>query len=175
VFDLDKLTWLNAHYIKEAPPSRLAGLLVPFLNARGLTTPDPDYLAEAVVALQPRAKTLVELAEKVAFYLVDEVVLDPAAAKKFLTADAVPVLKALMEKLQPMEVFTEKELETLFEELAAAHGVKLGKIAQPVRVALTGASVSPGLFEVMNVLGRARVLGRLGQALAYLEAQAGTA
>jgi glutamyl-tRNA synthetase len=172
VFNLDKLTWLNAHYIKEASPARLAGLLVPFLNARGLASPDLDYLAQAVVALQPRAKTLVELAEKVAFYLVDDVVLDPAAAKKFLTADVIPVLKELMEKLQPMEAFSEKGLETLFEELAAAHGVKLGKIAQPVRVALTGTSVSPGLFEVVNVLGKARVLGRLSKALSYLEAQA---
>jgi len=169
VFDMDKLTWLNAHYIKEAAPKRLAELLVPFLAALDLTAPDLDYLAEAVVALQPRSKTLAELAEKVAFYLVEDVTLDPKAAKKFLKADVAPVLKDLAEKLGSMETFTEPGLETMFNELAETHGLKLGKIAQPVRVALTGTSVSPGLFEVMSVLGKDRVLDRLRKARIWVE------
>ncbi|MBU2549600.1 MAG: glutamate--tRNA ligase [Proteobacteria bacterium] len=170
VFDPEKLLWLNAHYIKESDPARLAGLAAPLLAEKGLAPPDPDYLAQALVALQPRSKTVPELAEQVGFYLVDRVEYDPKAARKFLTAGLVPLMTDLFGRLEALPDFGEQTLEDLFNGLAAAHDLKLGKIAQPVRVALTGRTASPGLFEVMNVLGRDRVRSRLRQALEHMAA-----
>ncbi|MBF0497562.1 MAG: hypothetical protein HQK58_13465 [Deltaproteobacteria bacterium] len=154
--------WLNSHYIKEKPPEEVAGLLTPFLAERGITTaPPPDMLTKAVVTLQTRARTLIEMAEGAAFYFQDKLEYDPAAAKKFLTPELVPVFDALLDKLALVDAFKEEDLEELFRTMAESLGLKLGKIAQPVRVALCGKTASPGLFEVMSVLGRDHVLARL--------------
>ena len=172
VFDPEKLIWLNTHYIKVSAPARLAGLVEPLLKEKGVAVSDPDYLAQALVALQPRAKTVLELAEQVEFYLVDQVEYDPKAARKFLSAGLVPLMTDLVGRLEALPDFAEQTLEDLFNGLAAAHDLKLGKIAQPVRVALTGRTASPGLFEVMNVLGRDRVLTRMRRALEYMVGRA---
>lgn len=168
VFDPEKLVWLNAHYIKEAGPARLAGLAAPFLEEKGLDASDRDYLARALVALQPRAKTIIELAEGAEFYLSKDIEYEPKAAQKFLKADLAPIMADLIARLEVLESFTEEGLEDLFARLAQAHEIKLGKIAQPARVALTGRTASPGLFEVMDVLGRERVLSRLNKAHEYM-------
>ena len=169
VFDHEKLLWLNSHYIKESSPERLAGLAAPLLEAKGYKGLDMDYLAKAVVALQPRSRTIIELAEGVEFYLVDEVEYDPKAAKKFLKSDLMPIIDDLTGRLEAMEAFSEAGLEQIFHDLVDVHQIKLGKIAQPVRVALTGKTASPGLFEVMDVLGRERVRERLQKAVNYMK------
>ncbi|MBW2091068.1 MAG: glutamate--tRNA ligase [Deltaproteobacteria bacterium] len=176
IFDMEKLNWLNAHYIKESDPVRLAELLMPFIEQKGLTRPDKDYLAQAVTTLQPRAKTLAEMADSAEFYLIDDKNLeyDPKAAKKFLKPEIAPILSDLIARLEDMEVFTEEDLEFVFRNLSEAHGLKLGKIAQPVRVALTGRTASPGLFEVMNILGKDRVFARLKKAQEYIAARSDT-
>ncbi|MFH1090221.1 MAG: glutamate--tRNA ligase, partial [Pseudomonadota bacterium] len=170
VFDPEKFLWLNAHYIKEAEPRRLADLAAPYLETRGRDAADRDYLAKALKALQPRAKTVAELAQQVEFYLLDQVEYDPQAARKFLKPDLAPVLADLMDRLSAQDEFTEKGLEDIFAALITAYDIKLGKIAQPVRVALTGRTASPGLFEVMDVLGKERVMARLRKALDYISA-----
>ncbi|MBF0477746.1 MAG: glutamate--tRNA ligase, partial [Deltaproteobacteria bacterium] len=135
VFNPEKLMWLNSHYIKEKPPEEVAGLLTPFLTERGITTPlPPDMLTKAVVTLQTRARTLIEMAEGAAFYFQDTLEYDPAAAKKFLTPELVPVFDALLDKLALVDAFKEEELEEIFRTMAESLGLKLGKIAQPVRV-----------------------------------------
>jgi len=176
IFDMEKLNWLNAHYIKESDPVRLAELLMPFIEQKGLTRPDKDYLAQAVTTLQPRAKTLAEMADSAEFYLIDDKNLeyDPKAAKKFLKPEIAPILSDLIARLEDMEVFTEEDLEFVFRNLSEAHGLKLGKIAQPVRVALTGRTASPGLFEVMNILGKDRVFARLKKGQEYIAARSDT-
>ena len=172
VFDPEKLLWLNAHYIKESDPARLADLAWPILEEKGLNASDREYLSRALVTLQPRAKTVIELAEQAGFYLAGEIEYEPKAAQKFLKASLAPVLAELIERLEALESFTEQGLEDLIRSLAEAHDLKLGQIAQPVRVALTGRTASPGLFEVMGVLGKARVLARLGQAEKYMRQKA---
>jgi glutamyl-tRNA synthetase len=173
VFDPEKFIWLNAHYIKESDPKRLAELIAPNLAAKGFEVSDLEYLAKAVVTLQPRAKTLLELAEQAEFYLMDDDKLEyeEKAAKKFLKPDIGPVMDDLVEQLAGMEDFSEQALEGVFVEVTERHGIKLGKIAQPVRVALTGRSASPGIFEVVNILGKSRVLARLERAAAFITAQ----
>ena len=102
------------------------------------------------------------------FYMVQEIAYDPAAATKFLTSDMIEPFKKLISSLEKLEVFDEANLERAFHEVASAMALKLGKIAQPVRVALTGQTVSPGIFEIIDVLGKETVMERLRQALRYM-------
>jgi glutamyl-tRNA synthetase len=172
VFDPDKLLHLNAHWIQQSPPQRLAAALPPFLAARRVERIDEATLLAAIPHLVPRTKTLVELAEWAEPFLVEEVVMDPQARAKFLAPANGPVLERVRELVQGLGVADGAALEAAFKDLATALGIKLGGVAQPVRVALTGRTASPGIFEVMGILGQERTLARLERALA-LTAQAG--
>jgi glutamyl-tRNA synthetase len=171
VFDPEKFSWLNAHYIKEADPGRLAALIQPLLSAKGLDASDLGYLGRAVPALQPRAKTLLEMAEAIEFYLVPDNALayDPKAAAKLFQPDLAGLMADVIAGLEALSELTEAAVEKLFNDLVARHGIKLGKIAQPVRLGLTGRTASPGLFEMMDVLGKDRTLARLRRALAVIQ------
>lgn len=170
VFDKDKLLWLNAHYIKEAEPNELVPLLLPFLGALGYPEKPREYLAKAIRTLQPRVHTLVELAESMRFYMVETIAYDPAAAAKFLTPAVKEPLLKLTAALGRLEAFDEKNLERVFKQVVIEElGLKLGKVAQPVRVALTGMTASPGLFEVIDVLQKDVVLKRMQIALAHID------
>ncbi len=165
VFNPDKLLWMNAEYIKTSPPSQVAQALVPLLEhtdlKEELQSVTPEWLAQLVVLVKERAKTLVEMVEWVRPYFGTVVSVDEAAAKKFLTPDHASILSRLLERFQVFPVFTKVEWEAAFKKFVEEEGVKMGQLAQPVRVALTGRTASPGLFEVMEVLGRERTLLRL--------------
>jgi len=166
VFNAEKLQWLNAHYLKERPPAQLVRAVKPFIVGKGYPLPaDDEWLARALATLQPRAKTLVELVELAHFYLSDELALDAKAASKFLTPAALPVLGRLRARLAALSVWAEREIEQVFADLMEEEQLKLGQIAQPVRVALTGGTASPGIFEVMAGLGKRRTLARLDRIL----------
>ncbi|MBI5582647.1 MAG: glutamate--tRNA ligase [Deltaproteobacteria bacterium] len=169
VFNQEKLLWLNAHYLKESANERLAELLPPFLEQRGFPVADPGYLAKIAGTLKARSKTLVEMAEAAEFYLQEELTYQAEAAAKFLTADTVPVLEQLVSMLKGLAVWDLSELESVFEELIGRTGLKMKQVAQPIRVALTGKKASPGLFEVMEALGKEKTLGRLRQALEFIK------
>jgi glutamyl-tRNA synthetase len=98
-------------------------------------------------------------------YFGRDPIMEEAAAKKFLTASIVPVLAELIERYGSLPTFSKETWEEVFKQLIEQHGIKMGQLAQPVRVALTGRTASPGLFEVMDVLGRDRTLHRLRQGL----------
>ncbi|NPB08907.1 MAG: glutamate--tRNA ligase [Thermodesulfobacteria bacterium] len=169
-FDPDKLLALNAHYIRQEPTEKLALEVLPFLKALGIEIrepQDPRFL-KAVESVKPRARTLKEMAEMMRFYFVDEIEFDPKAADKFLKEDIAPVLERLIRELEALPEFKEETLETLFRSLAEEYQLKLKHIAQPVRVALTGRTVSPGLFEVMDILGKETVIKRLKRALDHI-------
>ena len=163
VFNAEKLQWLNAHYLKEHPSTQIAQEVKPFLAQKGLPIPGDDaWLAKALATLQPRAKTLVDLAELARFYLSDTPTFDAKAVSKFLTPETATLLEKLQGKLTALPAWGEHELEEVFTRLVQEEQLKgLGQIAQPVRVALTGSTASPGIFEVMVVLGRERTLARL--------------
>lgn len=166
VFDQKKLNALNSHYIKEAQPERLAGLLLPFFAAKGLAA-EAAYVARLVPMFQPRAQTLKEMAEKAEFFLLDDAALeyDQAAVQKFITAETKPHLAAIREGLAGLPDFSESAVEGLLNAYVAEKGVSFKDIAQPLRVALTGKTASPGLHETIAVLGRDKALNRLERAL----------
>lgn len=168
VFNPEKLLWLNAHYIKSGDPQRLAGLLAEFLAARGIDPASGPSLVHIVPTLQERSRTLVEMADGAAFYFSRELVYDPEAAGKFLTSDRRPALERLILQLQDATPFDETAIEAAVQGVLAETGWKLGKLGPTIRVALTGGTVSPGIFEMMAVLGREETLRRLRGALERL-------
>lgn len=169
VFNPEKLLWVNAEYIKIRPPAQIAHALVPFLEAEGLTNEvqalSADQLTQLVILVKERAKTLVEMVDWVKPYFGRTVTFDEAAAEKFLTPAIVPILEKLHARFEAFSVFSKQQWEEAFKQLVEEEGVKMGYLAQPVRVALTGRTASPGLFEVMEVLGRDRTLFRLRQGI----------
>ncbi|GBC61477.1 glutamate--tRNA ligase [Desulfonema ishimotonii] len=168
VFDPDKLTALNADHIKAMPPEKLIPHLMPFLEEQGIDATDTDYLIQVIGTLAARSKTLVEMAEAAGFYYRDVIEYEEKAAKKFLKPGTLEPLQALAEALETLEDFTEKGLEGAFLAVMEKTGLKLGKIAQPVRVALTGKTASPGIFEIIEILGKESTLDRIKAAIRFI-------
>jgi glutamyl-tRNA synthetase len=168
IFNPDKLLDLNAQYIRESDPKDLAEALVPFLERLGFKPLDENRVTGAAETLRMRSKTLVEMAESARFYFDDDFRYEDKADRKFLKPDIVPLVKETRARLESIDDFTQKNLEGLFLHLLDEKKIKLGEIAQPLRVALTGTSVSPGLFEVMEVLGKETVLRRVDNALHHM-------
>jgi glutamyl-tRNA synthetase len=167
VFNPDKLLWLNAHYIKTGDRQRLGALLGEYLAAEGVETVRGPALPAVVKTLQERSRTMVEMAAGATFYF-REVVYDAEAAGKFLTADKGPILEKLMQRWEECATFDEAAVEAAFTVVLEELGLKFGKVGPTVRVALTGSTVSPGIFEVAAVLGREETVRRLRRALAAL-------
>ena len=166
VFNPEKLLWLNQHYIMNYPPERLIEAIIPFWRERGFDTSDQRFVAKAVSDLRQRAKTLVEMADSGAFYFMEEVAYDPEAAAKFLTPEYAGHLEAVAGRLPGVSDYTKDGLEVFLRSLAEERETKLKWIAQALRVALTGKTVSPGIDEVMVTLGRERVMRRIERAIA---------
>jgi glutamyl-tRNA synthetase len=165
VFDPVRLEWLSHHWIKQAPAERLARLLPPFLERAGLPTPtDLAWLARVVETLRERARTLVEMAEQAAFYLRPPAAYDAKATAQFWTADAPGRYQLLIRRLEAHPDMDPVSLETLYRGLAAELGLQLVDLAQLTRIALTGKTASPPIFEVMVLLGRDETLARLRRA-----------
>jgi glutamyl-tRNA synthetase len=162
-FDPEKLLHLNAHYIKTGDPERLAVLLVPFLGKRGFDVEPSPWLVKAVRTFQERSRTLEEMAESSEYYFLCKDP-DPKAAEKFFTPEMAPVFEEIAREFADLPDFTPAAMEPVLHRVAEKTGSKLGKVAQPMRVALTGGTVSPGIFEVMDVLGRDEVIRRLSRA-----------
>ena len=174
VFNPEKLLWLNAHYIRASSDEALAEALKPFLDAEGIAPPR-ERLLMAIKTLKERSRTLKEMAEGMRFYFVDKIEYEPKAAKKFLKATMLPYFSQLTDCLSALKTFDEPNVEACFKKVTEDNQIKLGKIAQPVRVALTGKTVSPGIFEVMEVLGREKTIARLQEAMEYLSDKASQA
>ena len=172
MFDLAKLESVNEHYIKESPVADLVPLLARHLADLGLSAPD-EVLAAIVPMYQPRAKTMKDMAEQAAFFLMDDesIEFDEKAVKKHLKGGAVDILADVRALLADAD-FTEAALEERLQAFADERELKFGKIAQPVRVAVTGRGFSPGLYETLAVLGKDKTLNRIDRALAMKRAQA---
>lgn len=172
VFNPEKLLWLNQQYIMTSTPERIAELVLPFLVAERIVTDagavDMPWLARAVKTLQERAKTLVDLARSLRYFLLDPVEYDAKAKEKFLNEQSLPLLRDLQQEIERLSDFTHDGLDRTFRALAESRGVKLGALAQPVRVAVTGGTESPGIFELLEIIGRDAALRRLRAAIAYI-------
>jgi glutamyl-tRNA synthetase len=165
VFNTEKLLWLNGLYIRQQKPEILAELLLPFLETRGLKPRSLAWLTEVTKTLQERSKTLVEMADQAEFYFRGDFDFDEKAAKKHLTQNIKEPLEMLVAKIESSPELNEKGLEEIFQEIVSLRGIKLGTLAQAVRVALTGKAASPGIYEVMKILGKDEALKRLSRAL----------
>jgi len=172
-FDGDKLAWLNQHYIQHGDPRRIAHLLSPHMGRLGIDpAPAPD-LADVVVAQQARAKTLVELAEISAFVYRDCDAYEETAAKKHLRPAARESLERLREEFEMLALddWEPMTLTHTVEQMAREADVKLGKVAQPLRVALVGRAASPGIDVTLHLVGKTATLRRIDKALAFISAR----
>jgi glutamyl-tRNA synthetase len=168
--DPGKLDWLNQHYITGMPREPLVNALLPFLAERvGHPVEASAPLGGLVDLLRERSKTLVEMAERAAWLVSDEIELDEKAAQKHLSESAAPILRDLRVGLDALEEWDPASLEPVFEAVRERHDVGMGKLAQPVRVAVTGSAASPGIYETLAVLGREKTLARLEAALAHID------
>jgi len=167
-FDLAKLHSLNAHYLRARDDAELARLIAPRLAAAGhqIDAAAHARLSAGMAGLKPRATTLAELAERATFYVAARPLRLSDKAARLLDSAARARLEDVAQALAGVADWQPATLEQVVRARAEALGVKLGQLAQPLRAALTGSDASPGLFEVMAVLGRDEVLGRIGDALA---------
>ena len=161
VFNPDKLLWLNQHYIKTSDVNYISGLLKRFLNKVGIECNDMEKLSKMVLALRERSKTMVEMAEKAKIFFEKEVVFEEGAREKFLTDEIKGILSDIAKELQGWEDFSLKGLEEFFKNYLDKRGIKFKLIAQPLRVALCGKTVSPGIFEMIEIFGKTESLRRI--------------
>ncbi len=196
VFNPEKLSWLNQHYLKTLPPDEIAERLKPILAKEGIfeenfdglinvlqENPNPDSMIPIpekltsqnfegiILALRERSKTLVEMAQASEFYFKEDLEFDEKAKSKFLKPEIAPLLEMVIEGLSNLDDFTGKELEieSIIKGIVEKEGLKLGKLAQPIRVALTGKTVSPGIYDVITLLGKTRTLKRLKEAVKFIQ------
>lgn len=169
-FNTEKLLWLNQHYMKTLPVSEVAAALKPLLTervkAQSLSlSQEAPLLEELVIAFNERCKTLVEIIEKAAFCLFDDIHHDEAAWIKHMTPEVKPALTLMLEKCKGLSDWGLPNLHAAIQATAEQLGVGLGKVAQPARIAVTGSTNSPSLDMTLKLVGRNRVIGRLEQAL----------
>jgi len=170
IFNMEKLLDCNAKYIREEEDGILADLLLPFLSHLGCLNLPKEKVKGAVGTLKARAKTLLEMSQRALFYF-KEIDYETQADEKFLLPEVLDILEDLLLDLKGATIFDQKELENVFSILLERHQIKLGTIAQPLRVALTGTSVSPGIFEIMEVMGQEMVINRLSNAISHIKSK----
>jgi len=172
VFNPEKLLWLNHHYIQQADHGRLAGLALDLLKKDGVVQtgkePEAAWMQKLVKILTERSHTLVEMKNGAVPFILDDIVIDEKAKAKQLTAEVAPLLTELAVALKALDPFTHDTIEKVFNDLVTTKGIKLGKLAQPVRVALTGGTVSPGIYDVCEVLGKDKVISRIEAAMGMI-------
>ena len=167
-FNPDKLLWLNQQHIMRATPERLAHYLQPQLAAIGVESSDMAKLAAVAKAQQERAKTLREMAQNSVFFFNEFSAFDEKAAKKNLTPDSAAPLSAVRGKLAALAQWTAPGIHEAVAQVATEMNLGLGKIAQPLRVAVSGTSVSPPIDATLEILGRETTLKRIDRALAFI-------
>jgi glutamyl-tRNA synthetase len=168
IFNMEKLLDCNAKYIREEDNDKLADLLIPFLAKLGCSNLPREKVKGAAKTLKARSKTLLDMSENAVFYFQD-ITYEKQADEKFLVPELVEMLEDLLLDLKGAPNFDHNELENIFSAFLQRHQVKLGTIAQPVRVALTGKTVSPGIFEIMEVMGQDMVIQRLSHAISHIK------
>lgn len=176
VFNPEKLDWVNAQHLRMLTHAQLAQEVKPFIAARGWSIPGDDaWLEKLVATLQQRAQTLVELVDQARFYFCDDLTVDPQASAKVLAKANATAIRALRDELAGVVEWTPAGIQVAFEAVMQRYELKLGALAQPVRVAMTGGTVSPGIFELLEVLGQPRVLARLDHVLPLIDGGAAVA
>jgi len=176
VYDIKKLYWINGQYLSSLPLENVAPKAREFFVKDGLVDEkwfedekNVSYFNHLVDVVRVRVKTLQEVADASVYFFRDLDGYEEKGAKKFFTEEGLGLLKICGEKIAALkeEDFTEEKLEALYNKIAEENGVGLGKVVQPTRLALSGRTVTPGLFDVMTLLGREKTLARIEKALSY--------
>ena len=167
-FNTEKLLWINQHYIKQDDPARIARLLSPLMGELGIDPAEGPDLVEVARQQQERAKTLVEMAEISAFFYRDFDEFEQKAAKKHLKAAALEPLQQVRERLVTLDEWDGEKLHQLVIDVAESLGLNMGKVAQPLRVAVAGRAASPGIDVTLQLVGREACLRRIDKALAWI-------
>jgi len=167
-FNIKKLTWMNSHYLKHLPLEQLYQLSKPYMEKAGynLSGHPEAKISKLIDLYRERIRVLSEIAEVTKFFFEDRVSYQAEAVEKFVkTADGQQVLTMIRDGVSPVSEFNTASLEPVLRQVAESKGLKFQGVAQPLRVTLTGTTVSPGIFEVMELLGKERVLARINGCL----------
>jgi glutamyl-tRNA synthetase len=174
VFDTEKLLWMNGQYLARMPADEVLALVGPALVAEGLVSPGdvearPPWLLALVDLLKVRARSTLEIAPQARALLGETVEYDQAAvAKQWRDPETASRLRAVREALAAVEPWTPETIEPVLRAVAERLGVGLGKVAQPLRVALTGSAASPGIDQVLWLMGREKALQRVDAAVSLI-------
>jgi glutamyl-tRNA synthetase len=168
IFNTEKLQWLNAYYIKNSPVSHISEQLLPILKEKYPGPFDKKYIEKVINVLKERCKILVEIADKADFFFITPLSYEPKAAEKFLTPNIEKILNNLIVELSDWEEKDPSKLEKIFKIIIEKENIKLLNLAQAVRVALTGKSASPGIYEIITIIGKEKVIERLKRAIEYI-------
>ncbi len=177
IYDVNKLAWMNGHYIRESDPDQLAEAARPFFEQHGLlkselTSDDLAFFKKVLYAVRERARTLKELAEASEYFYLDDFEYDQKGIKKaFKKEGASDVLRTISQKLSKLDEFSEEKTEAVFNEITENTGLSFGKLSQPTRLALTGRMGGPGLFEIIELLGKDKTLARIGKAISFIDSE----
>ena len=175
VFDIQKLQWLNGHYIMDMDIAARTDAVIPFLQQEGLllkTNLTPDrraWLEKIVESVGDRLTTLADIIPQTSYFFVESFEYDPKAVKRWWKKDtALGVLGGLRDVMAPLTTFNLEEVESAIWGYTDTNGIKRVQAMQPMRIALTGVSFGPGLFEIIDLLGKDKVLQRLDRAIFHL-------
>jgi len=175
VYDVTKLSWMNSHYMREYDLNRLTEAAVPFFEQKSLVeaplnNEEYNYLKKVIAAVRERAKTLVEMADISTYFYHDRFEYDQKGVQKhFYKENAAQHILKAAEELQKLEPYEKESIENLYRTLSEELGISTGRLIHPTRLAITGRTAGPGIFEIMALLGRERTVERLKKAADYIE------
>lgn len=175
IYDIKKLTWINGHYLNEIDLDRVVELSIPFLQKNGLVPEEiPEdlmgYIRRVVEVVRTRVKTLAEIADAAEYFFKNDFDYEEKGVKKHFQKDGVAnLLQAAAERLALVEIFDLETTERVYRDLSEELGVKTGEIIHPTRLALSGRTMGPGLFDIMVILGKEKTLERLERAVHYIK------
>ncbi len=169
IFDMDKLSWLNSYYIKNTDDHTIAKNLEYFLEKEGIAVDRKEKLIPVVKSLKERAKTLKEMASMAAYFFNDNIEYDEKAREKFLTPQTRDILESFLNGFKTLHTLDEASEKKIIEDIVRQTNKKVVDVIQPIRVALTGRTASPGIFEVIDILGRESVEKRIDRAIRWIK------
>ncbi|MDI6603593.1 MAG: glutamate--tRNA ligase [Thermoanaerobacteraceae bacterium] len=172
IYDTKKLTWLNGHYIREYDIDKLTNMVIPFLQKKNLIGDNYDYnyIKKIVKAVREREKTLIDIADALSYYFAEIEEYDKKGVKKyFLKTGVIDILKKAKKALENVEPFTVENTEDAYRRLIEELKISSGNLFHPTRLAISGKTFGPGLFDIMELLGKAKTLERIEKAIEYIE------
>ncbi|MCB0272499.1 MAG: glutamate--tRNA ligase [Bdellovibrionales bacterium] len=167
VFNPEKLLWINQHYMKHNSLEELVSGIEQYIEIPASRKNAPE-MKKVIDALRDRAKTLDELAKLSSFYIQDEVVISKEDQLKFLTSDTKEPMQTFLQKIQSLNDWQHDALEKIFQETLTDHQLKFKSLGQPLRIILTASQFSPGIYDILEILGKDRSISRIQKALQTL-------